>query len=84
MSDMMDRMMEGGAWDVTVVLLWFVVLAVAVAVVVLAYKVMAGPAQGPRVGSDDARRILDERYARGEIDPDEYEERRRTLQAGRS
>ena len=79
--DMMDRMMHGGAW---MALMWLVMLAVAVAVVVLAYKVLTGPGGGSPAGSDDARRILDQRYASGEIDRDEYEERRGTLQAGGS
>jgi putative membrane protein len=32
---------------------------------------------------DSALRILDERLARGEIDRDDYEERRQILQSGR-
>ncbi|MDQ3946739.1 MAG: hypothetical protein M3357_16615 [Actinomycetota bacterium] len=38
MPDMMDRMMDTNDWDATVVLLWVVLLAVAVAVVLLAYN----------------------------------------------
>lgn len=34
-------------------------------------------------GQDGARRILDERFARGEIDKDEYEQRNHALRAGR-
>lgn len=34
-------------------------------------------------GQDGARRILDERLARGEIDRDEYEQRSQALRAGR-
>ena len=38
------------------------------------------PADGPG-GQSAARRILDERYARGEIDEQDYQERRRRLDA---
>ncbi|MGS2811030.1 SHOCT domain-containing protein [Nocardia sp. MW-W600-9] len=38
-----------------------------------------GPATAP-VGPGSARGILDERFARGEIDAEEYRERRRTLE----
>ena len=34
------------------------------------------------VGPQQAREILDERYARGEIDTQEYQERRRALEGG--
>lgn len=37
------------------------------------------PAQPPAAGPDMARRILDERFARGEIDEDEYRRRRDVL-----
>jgi putative membrane protein len=40
----------------------------------------APQASWPDNGTDSARRILDERYARGEIDHDEYRKRRDTLQ----
>ena len=43
----------------------------------------AGPAGPPPVGSfDQAQRILDERFARGEIDVEEYRLRRDTLRGG--
>lgn len=82
MNDMMDRMMDTSGWNAIVVALWVVVLAVAVAVVLIALRVFAD--RGPqRRGADEGRAILDERYGRGEIDLDEYEERRRTIRAGR-
>lgn len=44
-------------------------------IIVLAVKsVLAGSKE-----SNNARRILDERYARGEIDEEEYEKRKRVL-----
>lgn len=81
MNDMMDRMMDTSGWDAMVVALWVVVIAVAVAVVLIALRVFAD--RGPRRrGADEGLAILDERYARGEIDLDEYEERRRKIMAG--
>jgi putative membrane protein len=38
------------------------------------------PPSGDSRGGDSARRILDERFARGEIDQDEYRRRRATLE----
>lgn len=37
---------------------------------------------GPSLGASDARRILDQRLARGDIDPVEYRERLAALAAG--
>ncbi len=37
----------------------------------------------PRLGGGDAQRVLDERYARGEIDENEYVHRRDLLNSGR-
>lgn len=45
--------------------------------------------RGPRAdqdrgrGEDDAQRILDERFARGEIDAEEYRQRQQVLQSSR-
>mgnify|MGYP001078000422 CR=1 FL=1 len=56
------------------------VLAVTIAVAVLLVRWIAGPAQGPQHPQGRSPLdILKERYARGEIDKEEYEERRRTL-----
>lgn len=40
-------------------------------------------ARGQRSGGGEARRLLDERFARGEIDEQEYTARRDALRAGR-
>jgi putative membrane protein len=55
------------------VLVWVVIIAA----VVLLVRAFAGSARG---GGDSARHLLDERFARGEIDREEYEEKRRLLQ----
>ena len=39
--------------------------------------------RGPRQGEDDAERLLDARFGRGEIDKDDYEQRRQLLRSGR-
>jgi len=45
----------------------------------LAYRLMQGRGTGSRAGSSSARQILDQRYARGEIDDQEYCARRDEL-----
>jgi putative membrane protein len=66
-------------WGMGVGSLLFLALIV-VGVVLLAQR-PAG--QAPPGGQDSARRILDERLARGEIDQEEYWRRRRTLEGSR-
>lgn len=69
-------------------LFWLLVLAGVVLLVVVAVRAFGGTTnrtgrseQAP--GSDDrAREVLDERYARGELDSEEYRERRRSLGGG--
>lgn len=56
---------------------WFSVLLFVV--VFLAVKAMAGMAARPPGREKSARQILEERYARGEIDKDEFEQKRRDL-----
>lgn len=83
-GEMMDMngMMGGGMWAW---LLWAAVLLVVVAAVLIGsvvaaralWRRSAGP---PGAGEKAALGILKERYARGEIDRDNYEERRRALQ----
>jgi putative membrane protein len=75
--------MWGGGWwmffgPVTMIL----VVAAAVAVVVLLVRWLGGPVVGGidrQPPTKSALDILKERYARGEIDKQEYEERRRVL-----
>jgi uncharacterized membrane protein len=58
-----------GGWMV----LWLIVsLAVAALFVVLIVRLMSTTG---RAGADEARRILDARLARGEIDPQDYRDR---------
>jgi len=66
-------------WGMGVGSLLFLALIV-VGVVLLAQRPSG---QAPPRGQDSARRILDERLARGEIDEEEYRRRRRTLEGSR-
>lgn len=81
---MMDGSM-GGGWLMMVLgfLLFILVVGAVVAGVFFLVRGFSKPTDsGSAVQSRDsgsARRMLDERYARGEIDEDEYEERRRNL-----
>jgi putative membrane protein len=65
-----------GWWIVFVPLFWFAVIA---GIVLLLHS--RGGWGPPRVGShrQSALDVLDDRYARGEIDVDEYHERRSVL-----
>ncbi len=75
---MMDGWTMGWMW------LWPVLIVVGLAI--LGYVVLRlgqdrrdGSPTGPGLPGSSARRILDERYARGEIDEEEYRRRRDVL-----
>lgn len=77
-----NGMMDGGMWSW---LAWIVVFLVVLAAIVVASMFVTRALWKRDDGSPSSRRdaaleILKERYARGEIDRDEYEERRKTLQ----
>ena len=70
-------------WDSGWAWLWMAVMMVIfcgalVVAVVAVFAVVRRPDSHSTQGSD-ARDILDARFARGEIDADEYEQRRRVL-----
>jgi putative membrane protein len=79
------QMMWGGGWYGLVFgpLFMIFVLALVIALAVLLVRWLGGPWQGTTSGPAPQGRapldILKERFARGEIDKDEYEERRRVL-----
>ena len=66
-----------GAWGLGMMAMMLVSWSLVIAGIVLGIRWLAG--QGQRSGSDRALDILRERYARGEIDKDEFEARRRDL-----
>ncbi len=63
-------------------LMMIVFIALIVGVVVLVVRWLGGGGGGPAQGAKQkaALEILEERFARGEIDKDEFEDRRRALQ----
>jgi putative membrane protein len=79
--------MFGWGWLGAILGLIILLLIIAVLGAVLAYLVRtlrrpspsATPAAGGHGSTAQALQILDERYARGEIDQEDYEQRRRTL-----
>jgi putative membrane protein len=77
---MMDGMMEGGMWTW---LLWSILFLVVLAAVVVGviFAVRSQSTRGATESSPDrALEILKERYARGEVDRQEFEERRSVLE----
>ena len=74
---------NGGAGMIIGPLMMLVFLAAAVAVIVLVVRWLGGGRRHERrvrrEGGRTALEILEERYARGEIDREEFEERRRVL-----
>lgn len=74
-----DHMGQYGGWmgaGWLAMLLFWVLLIVAI---VLAVKWLARPGPPTETREKTARDILDERYARGEIERDEYEQKKSDL-----
>ncbi|OOC02551.1 SHOCT domain-containing protein [Amycolatopsis azurea] len=69
----------GSGWlgVVLILAIGVIVIAGVVTVAVILLRRYAKPASS----HDDALRILNERFARGEIDKDEYEERRASMRS---
>lgn len=72
-------MMDGGMMGLG--MLWMVIFWVAIIGLIVWAAVRLGTNLGTnnRPTGSSARSILDERYARGEIDEDEYQQRRRAI-----
>lgn len=66
-----------GAWG------WMMMTAFWLVVIALVIWTVRSTTGSPPRDENQALRILDERFARGEIDRDEYGERRRVLEGGR-
>ncbi|HEY5847416.1 MAG TPA: SHOCT domain-containing protein [Microlunatus sp.] len=78
--------MGWGGWIMMIVIVLTVWAVVAVAGIALFRGLRTreiGTRDGTAAPTSDAGRLLDERFARGEIDSDEYTARRETLRASR-
>ncbi len=71
--------MGGGAHWIIGPIMMVLFVALIVAVVVLIVRWLGGAGGGGTRGSKAALTILEERFARGEIDKEEFEQRRQTL-----
>jgi putative membrane protein len=71
----------GGGWGFGMIgmLLWWVLIILGI--VLLAKWLYRGAPRGGQASGNRAMEILRERYARGEIDKQEFEERKRDLSA---
>jgi len=85
-------MMYGGNWFgmAWMWFFWILLILGAILLVVVLVKTFAGPGnpppgphQPPGPDPNRARAILEERFARGEINADEFRERLRILEEGR-
>jgi putative membrane protein len=71
---------DGGWWGFGMMLMSFLFLvAIVVGVVFIVRSFSQSDQTSRRTSGNRALDILDERFARGEIDQQEYEERRRSL-----
>ena len=81
---------NGGSWPfwevalmwVGMIAFWALLIWAVYALVISVTRRPGAEARGEEHGGDDARRILDERLARGEIDTDEYRRLRDALASG--
>jgi putative membrane protein len=69
--------MWGGAWGIGMLLVMLTFWVLVIAALVLGIRWLGQQGRGPR--SDGALDILRQRYARGEIDKDEFEAKKRDL-----
>ena len=90
MTNFMDRMMSPGTWNAGVIVAWVLVTALVILLAVLVYRALTGDRRVPLdqgrsepASRNDAVSALEQRYARGEIDDEEFERRRAALVAGR-
>ena len=73
-DDHMDDHDMMGSWGMTYSAFWMLVLILAIVVITIGlYKVLVNEGEGPMYKAPNTAEILlDERYARGEIETEEY------------
>lgn len=72
-----------GGWGYVVMILNMVLFwGLLIGAAILVYRAVQGGGGRADGGTDSARRVLGERYARGEIDDEEYRRRLETLKHG--
>jgi putative membrane protein len=76
---------DGPGWAGWVVMTMFMLAFWALVVFggIAVFRSASRVEQRPGDGRDEAERLLDERFARGEIDAEDYQQRRDLLRAGR-
>jgi putative membrane protein len=77
--EMHPMWMMGGFWGIGMMLMMLLFWLLVIAAIVLGIRWLLSQSRGPR--SDSALEILRERYARGEINKEEFEARKRDLGA---
>jgi len=77
--DWNDHAGWGSGWGWLMLVMMMVTVAIVVVAVVWLLRVVPRGSQPPPPTADEAERILDQRFARGEIDSDEYTSRRDLL-----
>lgn len=78
--DFSSRMMDPGAWDAWVVLVWVAVAVLVGAAAVAVWSLRPGRRpEGSVSAGRSPEAILDERFARGEISDEELQRARRAL-----
>jgi putative membrane protein len=72
--------MMGGGWGIFMFIFMLIFLALAIAGIVLLVRYLSPPHARSKP-SEDALEILKRRYARGEIQKDEFEEKKKDLES---
>ena len=74
-----QNMMGGGGWGIFMFIFMLIFLVLAIAAVVLLVRYLSPHSRSKP--SDDALEVLKRRYARGEIQKAEFEEKRKDLES---
>ena len=77
-----DHGMGPGGW-ILMTLLSVAFWAFVVVGVIALYRATRGPDERSSAGDREAQRLLDQRFARGDIDAEDYQQRRDLLRSGR-